>query len=85
MNISEQKRVGVIALFLCLGGLVLAVLIGGLAGAFGYNASMPAYIIFLGFQVAAIVLGIVSRQTVMGKTAYITAAVLSVGSVGLIA
>jgi len=57
MNESEQKRAGVIALSLCLGGLVLAIFIGILASALGHNANMPAYMIFLGFQVAGFILG----------------------------
>jgi len=43
--------------------------------------AQAAYMIFLGFQISAFVLGIVSRQETLGKSAYITSAVLAVGSV----
>ena len=87
MIISEQKRLGVIALSLCLGGLFLGALIEVLAEALGHNANKPAHLITFGSQVAAFVLGILSRQTAMGKAAYISAAtffsVVFVGSVYL--
>jgi hypothetical protein len=80
-----ERRSGLIALSLCLGGLSLAVLIGMLAKLLGHDASMPAYLVFLGFQIAGFVMGIVSRQKVLGKTAYITSAVLALGSIFIIA
>lgn len=67
---EPRKGYGALALGLSLGGLVLAVLIGMVAGLLGHNAdAMPAYLVFLGFQVAAFVLGIVSRQEALGKAA----------------
>lgn len=81
MDNPEKKRYGALALTLCLGGLLLAVVIGMIARLLGYNADMPAYFVFLGFQIGAFVLGIASRQDVLGKTAYITSAILAVGSV----
>ncbi len=85
MNDTEDKRRhGALALVLCLGGLVLAVTVGMVASLLHHNAYMPAYLIFLGFQVAGFVLGIVSRQEVLGKTAAITSALLAIGSVLLL-
>ncbi len=81
MNDTDKRKYGGLALSLCLGGLVLAIAVGMLARLLQHNADMPAYLIFLGFQVAGFVLGIVSRQDALGKTAYITSAVLAVGSV----
>lgn len=78
------KKYGALALSLCLGGLLLAVLIGMIARFYGYDADMPAYFIFLGFQIGGFVLGIVSRQEVLGKTAYITSAVAGVLSIVLL-
>ena len=78
---SEKRRSGAVALALSLGGLVLAVSIGMVAKLLGHDASMPAYFVFLGFQVAGFALGIVSRQEILGKTAYVTSAVLAIGSV----
>ena len=80
----EKKKYGAIALTLCLGGLLLAVSIGMIAKLLEYDARMPAYYIFLGFQAAGFILGIVSRQDVLGKTAYITSAVLAAGSILII-
>jgi hypothetical protein len=68
MNESERKRAGAIALSLCLGGLVLAVILG-------------SYMVFLGFQITGFFLGIVSRQEVFGKMACITSVALALGSI----
>jgi hypothetical protein len=84
MNESEKKRSGAIALALCLGGLLLALSIGMIAKLLGHDARMPAYLVFLSFQIAGFVMGIVSRQEVLGKTAYITSAILAVGSLALL-
>ena len=73
---DPEKKYGALALSLCLGGLFLAMLIGMTARLCGYDANMPAYLIFLGFQIGGFVLGIVSRQEALGKTAYITSAVM---------
>ena len=75
-----MKQYGAIALALGLGGLLLAVAIGMIAHLLGQDARTPAYLVFLGFQVAGFVLGIVSRQEALGKAAYITSAVLAGGS-----
>jgi hypothetical protein len=77
---EEKKKCGTIALTLCLGGLLLAVSIGMIAKLLEHDARMPAYFVFLGFQVAGFILGLLSRQEILGKTAYITSAVLAVGS-----
>ncbi len=77
---DSRKSYGALALGLSLGGLVLAVLIGMLARFLGHNADMPAYLVFLGFQIGAFVLGIVSRREILGKTAYITSAVFAAAS-----
>jgi len=82
---EPRKGHGALALGLSLGGLVLAVLIGVVAGLVGRNMDvMPAYLLFLGFQIAAFVLGIISRQEALGKAAYITSAVLAVASLLLV-
>lgn len=81
---KEKKKYGAIALALCLGGLVLAVLIGMVAKLLEHYDHTPAYVVFLGFQIAGFILGIVSRQDVLGKTACITAVILVVGSILLL-
>lgn len=84
MNEQNESRFGKLALMLSLGGLVLAVVIGLLARYFNHNADTTAYLVFLSFQVAAIVLGVVARRDPMGKTAAITASILAVGSLPLV-
>ncbi len=69
-----------IALGLCLGGVVLAVAVAMAGRLLGHNFTMMAYGIFLAFQIAALVLGIVTRSRPLGKTAAITSSVLLVGS-----
>ena len=78
---ANRSKSGVIALALSLGGLVLAVAIGALASALDYRGHTPAYLVFLGFQVAAFVLGRASKGDRFGKTACIASAVLAVGSI----
>lgn len=82
---GPRKEYGALALGLSLGGLVIAALIGVVAGLLDHNVGMAAYLVFLGFQVAAFVLGILSRQAILGKTAYITSAVLAVTSILFVA
>ena len=84
MNDMDKKAHGQRALTLCLGGLVFAISVGLVARLLHRNADMPAYLIFLGFQVAGFVLGILSRQTGLGKTAAVTSAVLTLVSVALL-
>jgi len=45
---------------------------------------MPAYLLFMAFQIAAITLGLIARRTPLGRTAAITAGVLAVGSFTLL-
>ena len=85
MTEQHESKFGKLALMLSLGGVVIAVVIGILARLTGHNVDMPAYLIFLAFQVVGIVLGIVTRRTPLGKTAAITAAVLAGGSLTMLA
>jgi hypothetical protein len=80
---QARQRVahGSVALVLGLGGLVLAVLIAVLAGlATGRDFSMPAYGVFIAFQLAAITPGLLTWTSVMGKTAVITSLISVMGS-----
>jgi hypothetical protein len=85
MTEQNESKLGKLALLLSLGGVVLAVVIGMLARLTGHNADIPSYLVFLAFQVAAIVLGLVTRKKPLGKAAAITAGVLAVGSLTLTA
>ncbi len=85
MSEHVEQRYGELALALSLGGVVLAVVIGLLAEHWDQNADRPACMIFFSFQVAALVLGIIARRMPLGKAAAITATVLMVGSMTLVA
>ncbi len=85
MTEHTEQHYGELALALNLGGVVLAIAIGLLARRFGQNADMPAYLIFFCLQIAAIVLGVIARSRPVGKTAAITATLLMVGSLTLVA
>jgi membrane protein implicated in regulation of membrane protease activity len=82
---ANASNYGKLALALCLGGTVLAVLIGLVARALGYDARMWAYLLFAAFQVAAIVIGWRFRREHLGRASAITASILLVLSFGLLA
>jgi uncharacterized membrane protein len=48
------------------------------------DRAVPAYLIFLCFQIAALTLGIVTWRTPLGKAAAITAGILTAGSFTLV-
>ena len=85
MTEQDKSKYGKLALMLTLGGVVIAIVIGMLVRLTGHNADTSAYLIFLSFQVAAIVLGLITRRTPLGKAAAITAGLLSVGTLTLLA
>jgi hypothetical protein len=85
MGGHQKATYGALALGLCLGGPVVAVTIGLIARLLGYDPAIAAYLVFLGFEICAFVLGMASRREVLGKTAYIASALLGVLSIGLIA
>jgi hypothetical protein len=73
------------ALTLGLGGVVLAVFTGLLGGLVtGRDFTLPAYGIFIAFQVAAIVLGMMARHSVIGRSAAIILILLLLCSVLLL-
>ncbi len=81
---TNNSNYGKLALALCLGGTVLAVLIGLAARLLGYDARMWAYLLFASFQVAAIVIGWRFRWEYLGRASAITASILLVLSFGLL-
>jgi hypothetical protein len=85
MTHYAEQRYGELALALNIGGVALAVVIGLLAKHWHQNGGVPAYLVFLSFQAAALVLGIIARRTPPGKAAAITAGVLTVSSLTLMA
>ena len=80
-----RRSLDKLALDLGLGGVVVAILVTMIGRMLGHDLAMMAYGVFVAFQAAAIVLGIITRATPMGKTATITSGVLLVGSVMLLA
>ncbi len=73
-----------LALTLTFASVILGVLIWMVGNIFDQNFVMHGYVTFVGLSVAAIVLGIVTRSSPLGKTAAITSSVLLVGSVGFL-
>ena len=82
---DDRRSLDKLALALCLGGVVLAILVAMTGRIFGQNTSMMGYGIFVAFQILAVVLGIITRGTAIGKTAAITSSVLLVGSLLFVA
>jgi hypothetical protein len=80
MTDTKQYPMDKLALVLCLGGVLVAAAVAMLGKSLNRDFVMIAYSIFVTFQVAALVLGVVTRATPLGKTAAITAGVLLVGS-----
>lgn len=76
--------VGRLALGLCLGGILLSILFGITAQAFDYDARALAYLLFVAFQIGAIVVGYRGRQVFLAKASAISASILLVLSFGLV-
>ena len=74
-----------LALSFASGGVLLAILVAMVGRMLGHDFAMMAYGIFAAFQVAAIVLGIITRESPIGKTAAITSDVLLIGSLLVVA
>ena len=81
---SNESNLGRIALYIGLGGLLLAVLVGVLGRLIERDLRGPAFLLFAGAQVAAIVLGLMSKHTPLGKAAAITSSVLLIGSLTMV-
>jgi len=82
---TNGKNLDKLALFVGLGGLLLAVLVGVIGRLVERDLRGPAFLLFAGTQVAAIALGLMSRHTVMGKAAAIISSILLVGSLATVA
>jgi len=74
-----------LALVLSLAGVVLGVLIAIVGRMIEQDYAMHGYGVFVAFSVAAIVLGIITRGSPLGKTALITSSILLIGSLGMFA
>jgi len=80
MKTNQTKSLGQIALAICLSGILIAAGIAIFGRIFDENFAMIAYGVFVVFELAALVLGIISRAQPLGRTASITSGVLLVGS-----
>lgn len=78
---STLKHLDRLALTIGLGGVVLAALIAMLGIMLGYEFRMIAFGVFSAAQVGAIVLGIMTRASLIGRAAAITSSILLVCSV----
>lgn len=76
----KQAQMGMLALVVCLGGLVLAVTIAALGRHMERDATMAGFGVFIAAQVAALVLGILSRREPMGNATRIISAIFLVAS-----
>ena len=74
-----------LALGLSLAGVVLGVLIAIVGRLNAQDFAMHGYGAFVAFSVVAIVLGIITRASAIGRTALITSSILLVGSLGMLA
>ncbi len=82
---TNESHYGRLALALCLGGTLLAIVIGLVARLLGYDARMWAYLVFAAFQIAAIIIGWRFRREHLGRASAITASILLVLSFALLA
>ena len=73
-----------LALAFTLASVVLGVLIGVIGHILEQNLVTYGYLVFVGFSIPAIVLGIVTRSSPLGQTAAISSSVMLVGSVYLL-
>ena len=81
---DSQLPLDRLALALTLSGVILGVLVAMAGRIYEHNFTMHGYGVFVAFSVAAIVLGIVTRSSAVGKTAAITSAILLIGSVAIL-
>ncbi len=82
---ANESQHGRLALALCLGGTLLAIVIGLVTRLLGFDARMWAYLLFVAFQIAAIIIGWRFRREHLGRASVITASILLVLSFGLLA
>jgi hypothetical protein len=84
MDLTERKALDKLAFGTCLAGVVGAAAIALLGRMLNEDLSMIAYGTFVGLEVIALVLGIVSRARPLGKASAIAAGILLVGSIAFV-
>ena len=85
MKTQEKRSLDKLAFGLCIAGIILAAVIAILGRLLNQDYTMIAYGTFVGLEVMALVLGIVSRAQPLGKTSAIASGILLVGSVAFLA
>lgn len=85
MTASNPSHLDRLALAIGLGGLILGVLIAMTGSLLGHNFTMLGFGVFAAAQVAAIVLGLITRASIVGRAAAITSSILLAGSTLLVA
>lgn len=85
MSESIPKNLDRLALAIGLSGVLVAVLIAAAGKLLGHDFAMPGFGVFAAAQVAAIVLGFITRTSLIGRAAAITSSILLVGGVLFIA
>ena len=73
-----------VAFTLSLAGVLLGIAVAMVGCIYEQNFTMNGYSVFVAFSIAAIVLGAITRTSVIGKTALITSSILLVGSIGML-
>ena len=84
MNTPERRYLDKLAFGLCIAGIILAAVIAILGRLLNQDYRMIAYGTFVGLEVIALVLGIVTRAQPLGKTSAIASGILLVGSVAFL-
>jgi hypothetical protein len=85
MNTEKQSfLLDRLALTLSLSGVLLGISIAMAGRIYEHNFAMHGYGVFIAFSIAAIVLGAITRSSVIGKTALITSSILLIGSLGIV-
>jgi len=82
---SPPTNLDRLALAIGLGGVLVAVVIAMIGQLLGHNFVMPGFGVFAAAQVAAIVLGVITRASLIGRAAAITSGILLVASVLFVA
>jgi len=85
MDDISKTNLDRIALAIGLGGVLVAALIAIVGKLLGHDFAMIAFGVFAAAQIAAIVLGIITRTSLIGRSAAITSSILLVGSVLFVA
>jgi len=89
MNITsehpKEHNLGKLALAVCLGGTLLAVAIGLAEPLIGKDAPIWAFLLFVAFQVAALVLGIITRAQPLGRASAIVSAIFLLIALAIVA